>query len=109
MPALGMHRRRQVALADRGAARQAAPMSDPPGSAPVADDARPARQTDGDGAHLAPLRLPALGSEDMPALRRSVFDYAAQVAVQRHDPAVDLDGFLDELYEELAAAHRWHE
>lgn len=45
--------------------------------------------------------------EDLPAVRRELFDGAVMDARAAVDPVDDLDGFLDELWRGLSVAFGW--
>lgn len=52
-------------------------------------------------------RFEGFTTEDLPMMYRVMFDQCVASAVGRQDPAVDFDGFVKELYVDLAHAFDW--
>lgn len=52
-------------------------------------------------------RFEGLSRADLPAVYRSTFDGCVRSARSAVDPSIDVDGFVEELYAELAHAFEW--
>lgn len=44
---------------------------------------------------------------DLPAINRALFDHAIEAALSARDPCDDLGGFVEALWQQLAAAFEW--
>lgn len=48
-----------------------------------------------------------IGAEDLPAVNRALFDHALRAALRARDPRRDFEGFVEALWQQLAAAFEW--